>query len=277
MKKVVISLGLLFLLAFTAAAQSDIHGVDFKNFTYHPHCAGEDTEAVLIKNGEFSKQTPMDGYVDRFYFNVFDVTYGDLNGDGKDEAVVLTTCNTGGTGNFTEGFVYTMKAGKPAMIADIPGGDRAAGGLRRAWVDNGYLFVDANEETEDSGACCPRAAVVTKYKVAGGNLTTVGEPQYRDLYPVERVKFDRGTSGTTFKVRIPFEEGKRYTLDARAGQTLTVSIDTDKASLRLLGDMPAKSGINNITARLPRSGDYTVEIQNDSETEIEVTVSIQIK
>ena len=53
MKKVVISLGLLFLLAFTATAQSDIHGVDFKNFTYHPHCAGEDTEAVLVKNGEF--------------------------------------------------------------------------------------------------------------------------------------------------------------------------------------------------------------------------------
>jgi len=277
MKKVILSIGLLVLLSLAASAQSDIHSVDFKNFTYHPHCAGEDTETIHVKNGEYSKETPMDGYVDHFYFNVFNVAYGDLTGDGKDEAVVLSSCNTGGTGNFSEGFVYAMKAGKPAMIADIPGGDRAAGGLRRAWVEDGYLFVDANEETEDSGACCPQAAVITKYKVSGNNLTTVGQPAHRDLYPVERVKFDPGTSGTTFKVRIPFEEGKRYTLGAREGQTLTFSIDTDKASLRLLGDMPAKSGTNSVTARLPRSGDYTVEIQNDAETEIEVTVNIKIR
>lgn len=277
MKKVVISVGLLFLLSLAASAQSDIHSVDFKNFTYHPYCADEDTQTIRVKNGEYSKETQMDGYVEHFYFNVFDVSYGDLNGDGKDEAVILTVCNTGGTGNFSEGFVYTMKAGKPTVFAEIPGGDRAVGGLRRAWVKDGFLFVDANEETEDSGACCPQAAVITKFKVAGGKLEPIGEPQHRGLYPVERVKFDRGTSGTTFKVRIPFEEGKRYTVGARAGQTLTVSIDTDKASLRLLGDMPARSGTNSVTAQLPRSGDYTVEIQNDAETEIEVTVNIKIK
>ena len=277
MKKVILSVGLLILLSLAAFAQSDIHGVDFKNLTYHPHCAAEDTQTIRVKNGEYSKETQMDGYVEHFYFNVFGISYGDLNGDGKDEAVILTVCNTGGTGNFSEGFVYTMKAGTALMIADIPGGDRAEGGLRRAWVENGLLLVDANEATEDSGACCPQAAVITKYRVAAGKLAQVGEPEHRDLFPSAQVKFDRGTSGTTFKVRIPFEEGKRYVLGARAGQTLTVSVDNDKASIRLLGDMPAKAGINNVTARLPRNGDYTVEIQNDAETEIEVTVSIKIK
>jgi hypothetical protein len=277
MKKVVISAGLLFLLTLAASAQSDIHRVDFKNFTYHPHCASEDTQTVRVKNGEYSKETQMDGYVDHFYFNVFDVAYGDLNGDSKDEAVVLTSCNTGGTGNFTEGFVFMMKAGKPALIANIPGGDRADGGLRRAWITGNILTIDANYMGEEGGACCPEYAETTNYMLIGTKLEQQGEPVRRSLYPVERVKFDRGTSGTTFKVRIPFEEGKRYAVGARAGQTLTVSVDTDKAAIRLLGDMPAKAGTNNVTARLPRNGDYTVEIQNDAETEIEVTVSIKIK
>jgi len=277
MKKVVIFTASLFLLTLTVAAQSDIHSVDFKNFTYHPHCASEDAQAVRVKNGEYSKETQMDGYVDHFYFNVFDISYGDVNGDGKDEAVVLSSCNTGGTGNFTEGFVYTIKAGKPTLIASIPGGDRADGGLRRAWVQDGLLFVDANEATEDSGSCCPQAAVITKYRVAGGKLAQVGEPQHRDLFPSERVKFDRGTSGTTFRVRIPFEEGKRYVVGARAGQTLTVSASSEKVSFRLLEDADVTNNVDGFTVRLPKTGDYTIEIQNNAETDVETAVNIKIR
>jgi hypothetical protein len=278
MRKVVVSFGFLFLTAVAAVAQSDIHTVDFKNFTYHPYCISEQPETVWVKNGEYSKSTQMDGYVDRYSFNVFAISYGDLNGDGKDEATILTVCNTGGTGNFSEGFVYTMKAGKPVLMANIPGGDRAAGGLRSAKVENGLLVIDANEETEDSGACCPQSAAITRYKISGGKLVAVGEPEHHDLFPTERVKFDRGMSGSTFKVRIPFEEGRRYVLGASAGQTLTVSVNKDKASIRLLEeDVNATNGTNNLTARLPKSGDYTIEIQNDADTEIEVTVSIKIR
>src|SRR5262245_3099063 len=48
-----------------------IRKVDFKNFTYEPSCAGEDLHKVTVKNGEFSREKKEDGYVDRFYFNVF--------------------------------------------------------------------------------------------------------------------------------------------------------------------------------------------------------------
>ncbi|HTH50499.1 MAG TPA: hypothetical protein VL501_01115, partial [Pyrinomonadaceae bacterium] len=113
-----------FLLAASSAvfAQGDIHKVDFKNYTYEPSCAGEDTTKVRVKNGEYSKETPQDGYTDRFYFNVMGVEYGDVTGDGNDDAVVLTVCNTGGTGNFTEGFVYSMKSGRPSLVIRVPGG-----------------------------------------------------------------------------------------------------------------------------------------------------------
>jgi len=108
----------LTLLFSTAAfAQTGIQKVDFKNFIYKPFCAGSDPLLVTVKNGEFSKEEQQDGYVDRFYFNVFSVTYGDLTGDRQPEAIVLTVCNTGGTGNFSEGFIYTLKTGKPLLVA----------------------------------------------------------------------------------------------------------------------------------------------------------------
>src|SRR6476469_9156721 len=103
MKPTVFLLISIATLGITAAAQSDIHSVDFKNFAYQPYCASEATTRIRVKNGEYSKETPQGGYVDHFYFNVMGVTYGDVTGDGQDEAVVLSVCNTGGTGNFTEG------------------------------------------------------------------------------------------------------------------------------------------------------------------------------
>ena len=278
MKTFILAVGCLLLAVVSTFAQGDIRAVDFKNFTYSAHCAGETASKVTVKNGEFSEEKQQDGYTDRFFFNVMDVSYGDLNGDKRDEAVILSVCNTGGTGNFSEGFVYAMKAGKPMMIARIPGGDRGYGGLRSAVVENGLLVVDSNDAGDEGAACCPLYVVTTRYRLGPrGGILKAGKETRRELYPKERVTFPKGQSGTTFKVKIRAEEGRRYIVGARAGQTLSVSIDTDKASLRLLDDgVDAKHGINNFMAKLPRGGDFTIELQNDTDTEIEITVNIKI-
>ncbi|MEO6334294.1 MAG: hypothetical protein ABIO91_04855 [Pyrinomonadaceae bacterium] len=272
-------LSCLILLATGAAAiaQGDIRKVDFKNFTYQAQCIGEKVSKITVKNGEFSQEKQEDGYVDRFYFKVFDFAYGDLNGDGRDEAIVLGVCNTGGTGNFSEGFVFSMKSPKPSLIARIPGGDRADGGLRNARVQDGLLVIESNDSGPGGGACCPQVIVTTKYKVAGGRIVQVGKEVRRDVYPTERLSFARGMSGKTVRVTIPRQEGKRFTIGARAGQMLSVSVDTNKASLRLLEDAEVKFGTNNFLVMLPKNGDYTVELQNDSDAELAVTVNIKIQ
>ena len=266
----------MLLFAYAAPSQQPIRSIDFKNFTYNAYCAGEDAETVTVKDGEYSHEKQEDGYVDRVYFKIFDIAYGDLNGDGRDEAVVLSVCNTGGTGNFSEGYIFTMKGAKPIQAAQIPGGDRAYGGLREASVEKGLLIVESNDVGELGGACCPEFVVTTRYRLSGTELVKVGVSDRRELYPAERVRFDRGASGKTFKIKIPAQEIKRLSVGARAGQTLTVSIDTDKASLRLLDEAQVTEGINNFVARLPKTGDYTIELQNSLETEAVVTVNIKI-
>ena len=269
--------GLVLLLAAGASAQSDIRKVDFKTFTYPALCIGESPRNVTVKNGEFLEEKQEEGYVDRFYFKVFDVTYGDVTGDQVDEAIILGVCNTGGTGNFSEGFIYSMKGAKPVLIARIPGGDRAYGGLRETRTENGKLVVESNDPGPEGGSCCPQRILTNQYRVSGGKLVKVGKEMSRDIYPTERLKFAPGTSGITFTTDIPQQEGKRYVVGARAGQTLTVSVDTDKASLRLLEDADVKFGINNFLVKLPRSSDYTIEVQNNADGPLTVQINVKIQ
>lgn len=277
MKNVAITWFIILSALPAAGAQADIRSVDFKNFTYTALCAGEKAQKITVTNGEFSKEMQMDGYIDRMYFRVFDASYGDLNGDGKDEAIIIGVCNTGGTGNFSEGFIYAEKVGKPILIARIPGGDRAYGGLRSAKVENGILIVESNDPGTNGASCCPEVAVTSRYKLRGSRIVAFGKSGRRELFPTERIKFARGMSQTTFDVTIPPEEGRRYIVGARAGQTLKVSTNSAKVSLRLLDDAPVTEVVNGFTARLPRSGDYAIEIQNNAETDVPVKVTIKIQ
>ena len=260
-----------------ATVNQDIRRVDFKNFTYEPECAYDDNKKITVKDGEYSYEKPANGYTDRFDFKVFEVSYGDLNGDNSEEAVVLTTCNTGGTGNFTQGFIFTLKDGKSALFAKIPGGDRAEGGLRTAKVDNGQLVIDSNDPGETGGACCPQFILTTRYDVSSGKLKQVGKVDRRPVFPTERVKFDKGSTGTTIKLTIPVDEGKHYIVGARAGQILDASVNTDKASVRLLEDAEKTDITNGFSATLPKNGDYTVEVTNFDSKPIEVVLNIKIR
>lgn len=262
--------------SLSALAQTDIRRVDFQNFTYEPSCAGEDTTKVTVKNGEFSSEKQEDGYVDRFFFKVFNIIYGNLNGDKAEEAVILSVCNTGGTGNFTEGFVYSMKRGKPTLIARIPGGDRADGGLRKAVIENGLIVLEYNDPEKTAGACCPEGTVTQKLRVTGDKVVEVGAPVKRDLFPSQRVSFAKGASSATLNLTLPAESGRRLVVGARAGQTLTFSVNNQKIDFRLLGDIDVTTNNAGFTAELPDSGDYTIQLTNYEESPVTVTVTIKI-
>jgi hypothetical protein len=45
----------------------------------------------------------------------------------------------------------------------------------------------------------------------------------------------------------------------------------------LIEDAEVTEGINNFLARLPKNGDYTIELQNNAETDLEITINIKIR
>ncbi len=139
------------------AAGPSIRSIDWANRTYNNSDAG----AVTVKDGEAMFDIDPEMPDVRGWFNVSAPSYGDVDGDGVEDAVIITTYNGGGTGNFTTGEVYTMRAGapEPVKLGEIPGGDRGDGGLDGIAIEGGKLRVERNLSTEDDGTCCPSKLV----------------------------------------------------------------------------------------------------------------------
>ena len=261
----------------SAEAQNEIRKVDFKNFTYEPYCVGEDKQKITVKNGEYSLDK---GDYDRMYFTVTDVTYGDANGDQIEDAMVLTVCNTGGTGQFSEGFIYGIKDGKPELLSRIEGGDRADGGLRSAKVENGLLVVERNGAGETGGACCPEFVVTSKYKLEGKTLKQIGGDVTRDLYPPQRVKFEKGAVQTTLNVKLTNDEDiKRFVIGAQEFQLLSVESSSKDVSITLIkGNADIiEDGKNLLQATLKETGDFVVQVQKLGEKNVNTSIKFDIR
>ena len=89
---------------------NDIHQIDFNNFTY---ATGEGK--VTLRNGSYSR----DDRKDPLEFKLLEVAYGDLMGDGHDEAVIVTWRNTGGTGDWRDGLLYDAARRTTAAIGHV--------------------------------------------------------------------------------------------------------------------------------------------------------------
>lgn len=276
-KNILIAFVFALLFGVSVKAQSDIRKIDFNNFTYEMNdFEGENKIKITVKNGEYFR----DQEDDKLYFKVMSVNYGDLDGDKKDEAVVITVFNSGGTGNFTNGLVFTIRNNKPVVLTEFEGGDRADGGLVSAKIVNNLLVVERNSPGENGGACCPEFIETTRYKWNEAELAPSGETESRELYPAARISFNKKTSSSIFTLKIANGEIKRFVVEARKGQTLQVLSNAKPASdisYRLVrGDGVEKEISGGLAVKLNENGDYIFEISNFSEKDLTVSVTVKI-
>jgi hypothetical protein len=123
-----------------AAAQTDIHKVDFRNFTYPANCSGQPgsgaDRTVRVTNGKFEEGKAEND--DLVSFTIAKIEYGDLLGTGSDQAAVLAGCNTGSNFEIAQIFIYDMPAGasKPKLLAHLLPADWGKG-----QEDNGSSFA----------------------------------------------------------------------------------------------------------------------------------------
>jgi len=159
------------LIAGSVTAHT-IRDVDFLNFTYTPSCRSDGT-AVRVHNGVFYGHTNGGSDAYDFLDLVVDrVVYGHLTHDSEEQAVVVTRCNTGGTGDWCEALVYDMRQGRPALVTTLPGGDRADGGIASVLIKNGLLQVGYYGTS--GGMCCPEWIDTATYRLVDRRLVEVG-------------------------------------------------------------------------------------------------------
>lgn len=273
MKKLLILLSLVCAFGLSTFAQSDIRKVDFKNFTYDVQIF-ETKEKLTLKDGEFDRNTEDD----KLFFTASVDSYGDLDGDGKEEAVILTMMNTGGTGNFTNGIVFTMKGGKPVILTEFAGGDRAYGGLVGAKILNKMLVVQQYDVGEAGGACCPEFIVTTTLSWNGKELIPVGKQERREMYPLNHIKFEKGKSFAIIPITVEKYDRKRFVVGARKGQMLNVSSSATGISYSLFkGEGDVENTDNGMIVKLNETGDFVFEVMNDNDKDMEFSITVEIK
>jgi hypothetical protein len=129
-----------------ASQESAIRSVDFRNFTYDWYPAWADAtpagRRIILKDGEMNLGYRQGKEPFKFYLPDTYVEYGDLTGDGVQEAVVTIGIIMSGTARPDLVFVYTPTSTSPKRLWVYETGDRAHRGLHRAFVENGSLVIE---------------------------------------------------------------------------------------------------------------------------------------
>jgi len=98
------------------------------------------------------------------------VKYGDVTGDGIEEAIVSLGIQTGGSATPGLVYIYTFQRNAPKLLWLRSTGDRADGGLRDVYAQNGQLMVELNSSVGSRGDCCPTHFIRTSYEWRGGRF-----------------------------------------------------------------------------------------------------------
>lgn len=170
-----------------------LRALDYRNLAYisgETKCAEEPDEDFKLRNGIC--ETHKDGFLVGMKF--LDVAFGDVTGDGREEAMVSLQELSDGNGIYDEVYIFALERHRPRIIFTFSSGDRAEGGLRRAYAKDGNLVLelwgpentlarilsDEEKGTDGWGLCCPLTFTRSRYEWRNENFQQVGEAETLD-------------------------------------------------------------------------------------------------
>lgn len=123
--------------------------------------------AALV-DGHYSEPNPQLGGEMTVDFDE-PVGFGDVNGDGTQDALVRLIVHTNSTtGHFSNMVAVLNQNGAPQQAASIFLGDRIK--LNAITVDSGLITVDMIVAGPNDGACCPNTPATRTFRLEGSQL-----------------------------------------------------------------------------------------------------------
>jgi hypothetical protein len=113
-----------------------------------------------------------------------DVVYGDLDGNGNDEAVVHVVCTYGANGAEDTVHVWTQRRGSTVHVASLTEPPRSVTGalppaVAGVAVHGSQVEVTWTRYAADDPNCCPSRLTTVTYELDGDELDRVGRPVSR--------------------------------------------------------------------------------------------------
>ncbi|HUR99904.1 MAG TPA: hypothetical protein VMZ26_17705 [Pyrinomonadaceae bacterium] len=141
---------------------------DFSNFVYPKT---KQWESFSLKNGESAYSEQQMGY------GLADVVFGEIEGL-PDAAVVVISVQTGGSATPNLVYLFDMHGNKPSVVWSMVSGDRADGGLRRAFLSDRQLRVELYEPENSKGDGCPKTYKRQMFALRKGKISLIREERH---------------------------------------------------------------------------------------------------
>jgi peptidoglycan/xylan/chitin deacetylase (PgdA/CDA1 family) len=157
------------------------------------------------------------------------VVYGDLDGDGVEDAVAILVADPGGSGTFYYLTPILNHGGVPRPLASQFLGDRVV--LRLLEVDGGEIVVELDLAGPEDAFCCPTDRKRLTYRLEGDDLAQVDvvdlpdpEVSARLGHLPQRVEIEPDDALVTLEDHVGFNGINGYLVGAQAGQVMTVTL-----------------------------------------------------
>jgi hypothetical protein len=164
------------LLTPSSIKGSTIREIDFANFEYP---LGKDVR-ITLRNGKHEGNPQSEDYPMALAY----LAYGDATHDGSEEAIVVLSESVRGSAIPYYVFIYSIVQGAPQLLWSFETGDRADGGLRQVYAENGDLVIEIYGKgtsiggelyNTEAAACCPQFFSRTRYQWSDGRFTKKGD------------------------------------------------------------------------------------------------------
>ena len=167
--------------AQTTKATPGIRAVDFRNRSY-PFKIGDDEDTVTLRKGKYTEG--VGGLIYEVRKN--DVVYGDVNGDGKEDAVVRIRLSTGASLRDFEIQAYEFKNGEAKLLARIEMPDATGGYAGNVCctgegllIKNGHVIFEVL--TDGEIILSAKKITTFDYILSGGKFVSGGVPKSRKI------------------------------------------------------------------------------------------------
>lgn len=155
------------------------------------------------------------------------VAFGDLNGDGINEAAAIVYENYGGTGIFAMLTIYSEQNGLPVFLTSTLIDDRPI--INNISIENGEVYLDATTHDFDDPFCCPTLVTTRRLALVSGQLrmvhytTVAADGSKREIEiasPVDSAEATGSVQVTGTVSVAPFENNLSYFIYDESGNEL---------------------------------------------------------
>jgi hypothetical protein len=126
------------------------------------------SRVAKLNGGEYREKYTEDSASELVIRLTKKVAFGDLDGDGLEDAAVVLLTDPGASGTFYYLAAVINQGGRPDNVAARLLGDRVK--IKKVSVEQGDIVIDMIAHGPDDPVCCPSKRVVRTYRLEEGHL-----------------------------------------------------------------------------------------------------------